>query len=114
MELHHNISNPLGGHCELSGCYLDYLSKEEIKKCNDEGFFELSGEEKIQALRDAGNWNDNPQQVLTCGCGVDFDTFNGIRIHVARWCNEEGVKGYWKKLGVKAFSGEEKYQHLLK
>lgn len=110
-ELHHNLKGPGGKPCELSGCYLRRLSKEDASK--HENLIELSGNEKRQALKKAGKWHDDAKrkQVLTCGCGTTHGTVTGVRIHVGRFKNDKCKKGYYENLGVKAFSGK-KYEFL--
>ena len=113
VEFHPNRLAPHKRPCELFNCFLSKLdSEEDLKACRDAGLFELSGEEKKQALINAGKWNANAKANLTCGCGRECSNLKGIHSHIGR-CTNEGRKGYWRLCGVKAFSGA-KYRHLQK
>lgn len=110
-EFHHNLTNPNGLACELRDCFAARLDEEEVQECEEAGLFELSGEEKVQALMEAGKWHDNPSQVLTCGCGYTASSSTGIKRHLNA-CTKKWKDHYHEKLGVKAFSAK-KYKHLL-
>jgi len=64
----------------------------------------------MKALKEAGKWNEDAKHVLTCGCGKEFHSVRAIAVHGGR--NEKCKKKYWEKCGVRAFSGEEKYEFL--
>ena len=108
-EFHHNMKGPDGKPCNLSRCYLRRLSKEEASE--HENLIQLSGEQKLEALRRAGKWTDDPKQVLVCGCGERKPSVNSIKTHVGRSKNAKCKEGYYEKLGIKAFSGK-KYEFL--